>query len=394
MAELQAASPRARLSDYGITVGDYPRGILNAITDIAGVCVGHETIVSGSGPLIPGVGPVRTGVTVITPGPEPWDRPRFAGFHCVSGVGELTGLTLVGEWGMLKGPIALTNTWSVGTVRDALVAAAVRQRQGSSPLWAMPVVGETWDGLLNDVEGQHVGPEHVDAALARAADGHVREGNVGGGTGMVCHGFKGGIGTSSRLVTIGNRSFGVGVLVQANHGHRKRLRINGCNVGGLFSVTDVPIPADAGHMYGRAAIAPPQGRGGSVIVIVATDAPLLPRQCSRLAQRASFGLARMGGAGENWSGDMLLAFSTANPQIAEAHSDLPPLTVAVDQLSDPYIDELFYAAIDATEEAIVNALFAAETMTGRDGNTVHALPLAPVADALNRQQLRPKGGQR
>jgi D-aminopeptidase len=371
-----------RLRDFGIAIGRYPAGRVNAITDVAGVRVGHETIVSGSGPLVRGQGPVRTGVTVVLPGPEPWDRPRFAGFHRVSGVGELTGLTVVAEWGMLKGPIGLTNTWSVGTVRDALVAAAIAERGGASPLWAMPVVGETWDGLLSDVEGQHVRAGHVAAALGRAAGGPVAEGNVGGGTGMVCHGFKGGSGTSSRLVAFGATQYTVGVLVQANHGHRDRLRISGHAIGPMFSVADVPIPADAGHMYGRMALAPPAGRGGSVIVIVATDAPLLPQQCTRLAQRASFGIARTGGAGENWSGDMLLAFSTANPQIADAHGDEPPLTVGVDQLSDVYLDELFYAAIDATEEAIVNALFAAETMTGRDGNTVHALPRQPVIEAL------------
>src|SRR5262249_41097234 len=198
------------------------------------------------------------------------------GFHRVSGVGELTGLTVVAEWGMLKGPIGLTNTWSVGTVRDALVGAAIAERGGASPLWAMPVVGETWDGLLSDVEGQHVRAGHVVAALGRAAGGPVAEGNVGGGTGMVCHGFKGGSGTSSRLVAFGTTQYTVGVLVQANHGHRDRLRISGHAIGPMFGVAAGPIPQDAGDKFGRTGVEPPAGRGGGGGPLVVPRAPALP----------------------------------------------------------------------------------------------------------------------
>jgi D-aminopeptidase len=375
------SSPRPR--DLGVEIGTGKPGRLNAITDVAGVRVGHATVVRGSGQLEIGVGPVRTGVTVVLPSARPWDQPLYAGFHRVSGVSEVTGLLMLAEWGMLTGPIATTTTWSVGTVRDALAATAIADRNGDPPLWGMPVVAETWDGLLNDAEGQHVTREHVEAALAAASQGRVAEGNVGGGTGMACHGFKGGIGTSSRLLHIGDEAYTVGVLVQTNHGSRSRLTIAGRSVGERIPVGLVPIPDDAGHMYGRERPGPPpNGRGGSIIVIIATDAPLLPQQCSRIAQRASFGIARTGGAGENWSGDMLIAFSTANRQLASTRDDRPPLEVSVHGLSDIYIDDLFYAAIESTEEAIVNALFAAQTMTGRDDNVLHALPHDLVLDAL------------
>ena len=299
----------------------------DAITDVAGVRVGHCTVRRDPD--------VRTGVTVVVPP----DLPLFAGSHVLNGNGEVTGLAWVRESGMLETPIGLTNTHSVGVVRDALVEAL------DPTGWALPVVGETYDGFLNDINGMHIKREHVFAALNDAKAGPVAQGCVGSGTGMICHGFKGGIGTASRKA--GDHV--VGVLVQANHGRRARLTIGGDNVGARSSV---PLPDEA-----------PEG-AGSIIVVVATDAPLLPHQCDRLAQRAAFGIARTGGAGENSSGDFMLCFSTGNPRADAAE------TVRVTR--NDQLDELFYAAIDATEAAIVNALLHAETTTGRDGRTVYA----------------------
>jgi D-aminopeptidase len=269
---------------------------------------------------------------------------------------------------MLTSPIALTNTHSVGVVRDALIAARVRT-DPTGDWWSLPVVGETWDGTLNDVNGQHVRPEHVEAALSGASTGPVEEGNVGGGTGMICHGFKGGIGTASRVVPQRAGGHTVGVLVQANYGRRERLSVDGVPVGRAITTEEIPLPIPRRYPWGDW----PDGGAGSIIVVVATDAPLLPHQCERLAQRAGLGLARMGGAGEHSSGDLFIAFSTGN---AEAGS-LPALTKTstVRMLSDEFITPLFYAVIEATEAAILNALLAAETMTGRDGNTAHGLPI-------------------
>jgi D-aminopeptidase len=302
----------------------------DAITDVAGVRVGHCTVLRDPD--------VRTGVTVVVPP----DLPLFAGSHVLNGNGEVTGLAWVRESGQLTTPIGLTNTHSVGVVRDALVEETIRN---GSDLWALPVVGETYDGFLNDINGMHVTREHVFAALADAKDGPVAQGCVGSGTGMICHGFKGGIGTASR--TAGD--YTVGVLVQANHGRRARLMIQGDNVGARSTV---PMPESA-----------PEG-AGSIIVVVATDAPLLPYQCNRVAQRAALGVARTGGAGENSSGDFMLCFATGNAKVAELDT--------VRKLRDSEIDEIFYAAIDATEGAIVNALLHAETTTGRGGRTVYA----------------------
>jgi D-aminopeptidase len=343
-------------------------GPLNAITDVAGVRVGHATIVRGDGPLAVGEGPVRTGVAVIEPADEPaWRAPLFAGCHRLNGNGELTGLEWVRESGTLTSTIALTNTHSVGVVRDALVRAQARERDPQELWWSTPVVGETWDGLLNDVAGQHVTAGHVDEALAAARSGVVAEGNVGGGTGMICHGFKGGIGTASRVVDDG---FTVGVLVQANHGRRERLTVAGVPVGELI---DAPLPAGPGR------------GGGSIIVVAATDAPLLPHQCERLAQRAGLGIARLGAGGEHFSGDLFLAFATGNRGLpASDYGASPPLTVPLQMLSDGHITPLFDAVADATEEAILNALLAAETMTGRDGITAHALEAEALAEALAR----------
>jgi D-aminopeptidase len=343
-------------------IGAGTPGSGNAITDVAGVLVGHTTLIEGDGALRVGAGPVRTGVTVIRPHEGPVnDEPLYAGFHWLNGNGELTGTAWVREGGMLTTPIALTNTHSVGVVRDALVEIEVVRLSKGRAAWGLPVVGETWDGVLNDVDGQHVKAEHVHRAHDAAAPGPVPEGNVGGGTGMICHGFKGGIGTASRLVEGG---WTVGVLVQANHGRRERLSIGG-----------VPIRVDAAEL--PVPMVETAGAGaGSIIAVIATDAPLLPHQCRRLAQRAGLGVARTGGAGEHSSGDGFLAFSTANR--GRLPADRPPAgpvrTYSVEVLPDAHIDQLFYGAIEATEEAIVNSLVAARTMTGRDGLTAYALP--------------------
>lgn len=359
------ARPRAR--DLGIVVGTMTPGPANAITDVAGVRVGHETIVRDE----PDGRAVRTGVTVIVPRDEPWRRPLFAAPFRLNGNGEMTGLEWIRESGALTSLIAITNTHSVGVVRDALVADEAGRRAPGEQFFALPVVAETWDGALNDINGFHVRPEHVHAAIAAASDGPVAEGAVGGGTGMICHGFKGGIGTSSRRVPEVAGGYTVGVLVQANHGERERLTVNGAPVGRMLAER-----APAAEM--------PEGvrdSDGSIIVVVATDAPLLPTQCARLARRAALGIGRTGGAGENGSGDLVLCFSTAN--------DLPggferggPLTSRVEVLSNEYIDPLFHATIEATEEAILGALLAAETMTGAGGRTVLALPHDALLECL------------
>jgi D-aminopeptidase len=341
--------PRAR--DVGIEIGSLPSGPANAITDVEGVRVGHTTLIEGDS--------IRTGVTVVVPPAEPF----FAGVHRINGNGELTGLEWIRDSGLLTTPIGLTNTHSVGVVRDALVAAAQQgEREGR---WSLPVVGETWDGLLNDINGFHVKPEHVASALAAASDGAVEEGAVGGGTGMACHGFKGGIGTASRVVEDG---WIVGVLVQANHGRRTRLRVNGTPVGERIGADRVPLPERDWD-----------GGSGSIIVLIATDAPLLPIQCERLARRAAFGIARTGGMGEHSSGDFGLCFATGNHGLEAGEAELP-----LRMLNDTRIDLLYEAVIDAVEESILNAMLAAETMTGRDGNTVHALPHDLLLAALSR----------
>ena len=356
-----------RARDLGIVIGQLPSGPLNAITDVPGVRVGHTTLISGDGPLVVGKGPIRTGVTVILPHDgDPGREPVFAGSHTLNGNGEMTGLEWVRESGMLTTPIGLTNTHSVGVVRDALVAASL------AGLWSLPVVAETWDGYLNDVNGQHVRPEHVFTALDAAAGGPVAEGNVGGGTGMKAFGFKAGIGTASRRVTAAGDDFTVGVLVQANHGRRSRLAIDGVPVGSEIPHSEVPGPAT------------PTTEGGSIIGIVATDAPLLPHQCRRLAQRAALGVGRGGGGGENSSGDIFLAFATGNRALRAEDDGDAPRTYDLRMLNDDHIDDLYWAAIEATEEAIVNSLVAAETMTGRDGITFQAIPHDRLVDVMRR----------
>jgi D-aminopeptidase len=342
-------------------------GARNAITDVAGVRVGHTTLIRGDGPLRPGEGPVRTGVTVVVPHDgDVWREPIFAGPHRLNGNGELTGLEWIREHGMLAGPIGITNTHSVGVVHDALIEAGARAHDMSDAIWALPVVGETYDGALNDINGFHVRPEHVFEALAGAGDGDVAEGSVGGGTGMICHEFKGGIGTASRRAG----EWTVGVLVQANYGSRDLLRIDGVPVGRAIPTTDVSSAWDEADAVSARAGA----EGGSIIGIVATDAPLLPHQCARLAQRVGMGVARMGSYASHGSGDLFLAFATGNRGISYgAGEDDPRPTVELRMVVDEHINPLFEGVAEATEEAIVNALLAAETMTGRDGITAHAL---------------------
>jgi D-aminopeptidase len=385
-------TPRAR--DLGIVIGEGTPGPLNAITDVAGIRVGHTTLISGSGPLVVGQGPARTGVTVIVPHDgDVWAEPLFAGSATLNGNGELTGLEWIRESGLLTGPIGITNTNDVGKVRDALVSSASASRDPGASYWALPVAGETYDGQLNDIAGGHVREEHVAAALAGASGGRVAEGNVGGGTGMICHEFKGGIGTSSRRVAREVGGWTVGVLVQANYGRRGLLRIDGVPVGEEITIDEVPSPW-ATAKRGLAAASREVG-SGSIIGIAATDAPLLPHQCARLARRVSLGIARVGGLGSTSSGDIFLAFSTGNrgmpPTEAEADGDG---IVHIRGMVDRAIDPLFEATVEATEEAIVNALVAAETMTGRDDITAHQLPhdrLVEVMRAHRRLRGAPAG---
>ncbi len=342
-----------RARDLGIHLGTLPPGPHDAITDVAGVRVGHTTVIEGDD--------VRTGVTVVVPHDgNVWTDPVYAAYHRLNGNGEMTGLPGLEEVGLLHSPVAITHTHRVGVVRDAMVALEVAELPEGVEAWALPVVAETWDGYLNDVDGFHVTAEHARAAYAAAAGGPVEEGAVGGGTGMICHDFKGGIGTASRVAG----DYTVGVLVQANHGRRERLSVDGVPVGLEIGVdvvpgTDGPIKSSL-----------PPG-SGSIIVVVATDAPLLPLLCRRLAQRATFGIARTGGVGENSSGDLVLAFATGNQGFARIDDET---TVAqVRTLASAAMNPLFDAVIEATEEAILNSMLAAPTTTGR-GRTVHALP--------------------
>jgi D-aminopeptidase len=362
---------RARARDLGIRIGRLPPGRNNAITDVAGVRVGHTTLVAGEGPLVVGRGPVRTGVTVIIPHEgHVGSEPVFAGSHVLNGNGEMTGLLWIEESGLLTTPVAITNTHSVGVVRDAIVAYEVG-RGGAAARFSLPVVGETYDGLLSDINGMHVQAEHVVAALDAAAGGPVAEGCVGGGTGMICHGFKGGIGTASRVLPAEDGGWTVGVLVQANYGARALLRVDGVPVGREIPLSEVPAPGG-----------PPVATGGSIIIIVATDAPLLPTQCRRVAQRATIGLARAGGIGANSSGDLFLAFSTGNRVAVGSAGSRQPVEVRM--IPDEALTPIFEATAEATEEAIINALCMATTMTGIEGRVAHALPLDRLRDIMRR----------
>jgi L-aminopeptidase/D-esterase-like protein len=355
-----AAQVKPRARALGVPFDGTP-GPLDAITDVAGVEVGHSTIVDGSGPLVVGRGPVRTGVTAIWPRGKVW-QPVFAGWFAGNGFGEMTGAPWVIEGGVLGGPVMITGTYSVGAVRDAVNSWFHEVARREIP-WHQPVVGETSDAFLNDGLGQHVTKSHVFEALNSARGGAVAEGNVGGGTGMVAHGFKGGIGTASRRVGDTNM---LGVLVQANYGTREQLTIAGVPVGRQI----------VGAERGRGP-RPPDDRDGSIIVVVATDAPLLPHQLERLARRVPMGIARLGGVASNGSGDIFIAFSSANPGAA-AETGVTPLTWLPNGDLTPY----FEATVQATEEAIVNALVAAETMVGINGNTVAALPTDQLRQIL------------
>ena len=372
--------PRARELGISQLIGG-TAGPHDAITDVPGVEVGHVTLIEGSGRMVVGRGPVRTGVTVVHPRGRTSNDPVFGAWFTLNGNGEMTGTTWLEESGLLEGPIAITNTNSVGTVRDAILEWQLN-RPGMQP-WGLPVVAETWDGRLNDINGFHVKSGHVLAALDGARGGPVAEGNVGGGTGMVCHRFKGGIGTASRRLTTEQGGWTVGVLVQCNYGARRELRIAGVPVGQEIA-DELPCVAARdsvpGHEFPPCASAGRTSRReedpgradageGSIIIVVATDAPLLPHQLKRLATRASLGVGRMGGMGENSSGDIFVAFSTANPRAA-----VDTGIVQARMLPNARVNPLFYATVQATEEAIVNALLAAETMTGADDLRVVALP--------------------
>ena len=341
---------RARLRDLGFAIGRMPTGKFNAITDVPGTLVGHTTLIHDD-PRI-----ARTGVTVVVPREgEIWNDAAFCGYFSFNGSGEMTGIPWIEESGMLTSIVGITNTHQVGLVRDALVEHSIKN--GYIRGWVLPVVAETYDGFLSDIDAFHLSKEHVFQAIASASGGVPDEGNVGGGTGMICHGFKGGIGTSSRLVETRSGQFTVGALVQANYGAREDLRVNGVPVGLEMGPETIPLPGNTGS------------GNGSIIIIVATDAPLLPIQCQRLAKRATVGLSRAGGSGHNGSGDIFLAFSTGN------HVTRTDGPLDVKMLPLDHISPLFDATAEAVEESIINALTSAETMRGLNGRTAHALPL-------------------
>jgi L-aminopeptidase/D-esterase-like protein len=357
--------PRAR--DLGVPFEGTP-GPLNAITDVAGVEVGHTTLISGDGPLVVGEGPVRTGVTAVLPQGRAFRERLFGAWFTLNGNGEMTGTTWLEESGSLGSPILITNTHSVGVVRDAVIEWNARKGTGTgySGDFSLPIVAETWDGFLNDINGFHVTKAHVFAALDGARGGPVAEGNVGGGTGMIAHDFKGGIGTSSRRVSVDGATYTVGALVQANYGAREQLMIAGVPVG--REITDLRRE--------------PGGRDedqGSIIVVVATDAPLLPHQLKRVATRIALGVGAMGGRGGNSSGDIFIAFSTANQDLARSSG-----LVTLSMVPNEQINPLFNATAQATEEAIVNALVAAEDMVGISGSRVYALPHDRLRDVLRK----------
>jgi len=352
------SKPRAR--DLAIPFEGTP-GPLNAITDVKGIEVGHTTLISGEGKLQVGIGPVRTGVTAILPrGKQSSNDPVFGGWFSLNGNGEMTGTTWLEESGFLEGPIMITNTHSVGVVRDAVIAWRVKHGppDASGYWWSLPIVAETYDGALNDINGFHVKPNHALEALESAKSGSVAEGNVGGGTGMICYGFKGGIGNASRKLDQTSGGYTVGVLVQANFGRRNQLRIAGVPVG--TEITEGTLSSNDGAVRDDV---------GSIIIVIATDAPLLSHQLKRLARRAALGVARTGSTSGNGSGDIFVAFSTANPEAAKTAG-----TIQLTMLPNDRMNPLFEATVQATEEAIVNALIAAETMTGAENRKVIALP--------------------
>lgn len=364
VAALASSQSKPRARDLGITFEGTP-GPLNAITDLAGLEVGHTTLIEGDA--------VRTGVTAIWPRGKGSSDPAFGGWFSLNGNGEMTGTTWLEESGFVDGPILITNTHSVGVVRDAFINWQVKNHRtpgtnnvSQDGFWSLPIVAETYDGYLNDANGFHVKPEHVFQALESASSGAVPEGNVGGGTGMICFGFKGGIGTASRIV---NDKYRVAALVQCNCGTRTQLRIAGVPVG-----QEIAIKATARNGANAS------DERGSIIIVIATDAPLLPHQMKRLARRATLGLARLGSTSGNGSGDIFVAFSTANPKAAAVAPD--PLMVSM--LANDGLGPIFTATVQATEEAIVNAMIAAEDMTGQSGHTIRALPHQPLREALKK----------
>jgi len=363
-ASLQAmqtrqTKPRAR--ELGVPFDGTP-GPFNAITDVKGVEVGHTTLISGEGKLEVGAGPVRTGVTAVLPRGRQSSDPVFAGWYSLNGNGEMTGTTWIEESGFLESPVVITNTHSVGVARDAVIAWQLKNAGKTAQAWGLPVVAETWDGWLNDINGFHVKPEHVFGALDSAKTGAVAEGNVGGGTGMVCYEFKGGIGTSSRKLGEREGAYTVGALVQANFGLRHQLQIGGAPVGKEISDNTFR-----------------QRETGSIIVVIATDAPLLPHQLKRLARRVPLGLARTGSTSGNGSGDIFIAFSTANPGIWNPQGEAQLKMIANDRMG-----ALFDATVQSVEEAVINAMVAAETMTGIDGHKVLALPHDRLREVLKK----------
>jgi D-aminopeptidase len=356
---------RSRLRDLGIVIGIYPPGPYNAITDVPGVLVGHITVIEDA-PYV-----ARTGVTIIIPREdEIRDDHAFAGYHSFNGNGEMTGLLWLEESGLLGTPIGLTNTNQVGIVRDALIVHSVENFESRG--FKLPIVAETYDGWLNDIDAFHLTEDHVYQAIAAAKAGPMVEGNVGGGTGMICHDFKGGIGTASRLVESKSGVYTLGVLVQANHGDRHLLRVDGAPVGREIGSDHTPLPWEE------------PAQGGSIIVIIATDAPLIPGQCRRLAQRATIGMARVGGVGHNGSGDIFLAFATGNHIPADSSSPYD-----LKMIPQHHLNPFFEAVAEAVEEAILNALTAAETMTGFKGHTAYALPLDELQRVMRRFNPKP-----
>jgi D-aminopeptidase len=361
------AEPRSRARELGIAVGTYASGPLNAITDVAGVKVGHTTLISGDGALRPGVGPVRTGVTVVIPRDDVWHKKVPAGSFVLNGTGEMTGLAWVSESGFLEYPIALTNTLNVPRVANGIMTWMIDKYPeiGITDDTLTPVVAECDDGRLNDIQGRHVSEAHVVAALNGATSGPVQEGTVGAGTGMVSYGFKGGIGTASRKLSDPEGGYTVGVLVNANHGRKPELTMVGVPVGRLYDAS----PAAA--MTGQ-----PGQSEGSIIIIVATDAPVDARQLNRLSKRAALGLARTGSTARHGSGDFILAFSTAN--VIPHYPEQP--TYALTHIADTHLNPLIAATVEATEEAILNALTMATTVVGRDGHRVEAISLARLRE--------------
>ena len=356
----EKSTPKPRARHLGVPFDGTP-GPINAITDVSGVAVGHTTLVSGEGKLQIGKGPIRTGVTAILPrGKDSMNNPVFAGWWSLNGNGEMTGTTWVEESGFLEGPVMITNTHSVGVVRDAVIQWRVAHGQPDPTgyWWSLPVVAETWDGWLNDINGFHVKAEHAFHAIDSAKSGPVEEGSVGGGTGMICNGYKGGIGTASRALSAKDGGYTVGVLVQCNYGSRMNLRVAGIPVGR-------EIPSEDPYAFMPSDVA----ERGSIIVVVATDAPLVAHQLKRLARRVSLGLGRDGSISGNGSGDIFIAFSTANSGAAATDH-----VVDLKMLPNDMIEPVFAATVQATEEAIINAMVAAETMTGIENHKVIALP--------------------